>query len=773
MTAHLKSALAVIGLALALTACVSNPALDEGNRLVAEGRIDDAVQVYDKAMRERPGDRELRQLYFKYRDILIAQLMSAADAARTAGRGDEAEAAYRRVLQLDPNHARAANGLVQLTAKARHDAALKEAEALLKKGDAAGAEIKLRAVLTDNPSHGEARNLLRLAQEQAAKTQAPARAIKGPFSQPITLEFRDANLRTVFEVISRTSGINFVFDRDVRPDAKVTVFVRNTTLDDVIRLILVTNQLERKVINDNSVLIYPNTPAKNREYQELVVRSFYLANADAKQAQALVKSMVKTRDVFIDEKLNLLVVRDSADAVRLVEKLLESLDIAEPEVMLEMEVIEINRSKLQELGLDFPDYIGYGLLEPTTTSTVITTTGTQTTTNLGGQLAAGFINLEERGGLVPYVTNPAVVLNIKKQLSDSNTLANPRIRVKNREKAKVHIGEKLPVFTTTSTANVGVSASVSYLDVGLKLDVEPTVQLEDEVIIKVALEVSAIVKEVAGPTNSLAYQVGTRTASTTLRLRSGETQVLAGLIADDERTTASKVPGLGDIPLLGRLFSSNRDSAQKTEIVLLITPRILRNIARPEAVSLTVPSGTEAAAGAAPLQIQSTAPRSLEIASRSPAATPAATAPPLPRPVPDTTAPPPIIPGVSAPGPTSVAEAPSLALAAPAQATLGGQFAVAATLTGSADVLGAQVDVAYDASQLELVGGAATPGSATLTLTGPPGGLRGELRFRAVSLNTGATQVRVAASRLTNRAGATQVIPPEALPPPATVNLVR
>ena len=133
-------------------------------------------------------------------------------------------------------------------------------------------------------------------------------------------------------------------------------------------------------------------------------------------------------------------------------------------------------------------------------------------------------------------------------------LANPRIRVKNREKAKIHIGDKLPVFTTTSTANVGVSASVTYLDVGLKLDVESNVTLDDEVSMKVALEVSSIVKEVTGPSNSLAYQVGTRSASTVLRLKNGETQVLAGLINDEERKSTSHIPGLGEIPIIGRAF---------------------------------------------------------------------------------------------------------------------------------------------------------------------------------------------------------------------------
>jgi general secretion pathway protein D len=194
-------------------------------------------------------------------------------------------------------------------------------------------------------------------------------------------------------------------------------------------------------------------------------------------------------------------------------------------------------------------------------------------------------------------------------------LANPRIRVKNREKAKIHIGDKLPVFTTTSTANVGVSASVAFLDVGLKLDVEPNIYLEDEVGIKVGLEVSSIVKEISGPAGSQAYQIGTRTAATVLRLKNGETQVLAGLISDEERSSANRLPGFGDIPVLGRLFSSQSDSKNKTEIILLITPRIVRNLAQPQGAGLNVPAGSENAVGFSPLQIKKAGPRSLAMSS--------------------------------------------------------------------------------------------------------------------------------------------------------------
>jgi general secretion pathway protein D len=169
--------------------------------------------------------------------------------------------------------------------------------------------------------------------------------------------------------------------------------------------------------------------------------------------------------------------------------------------------------------------------------------------------------------------------------------------VKNREKAKIHIGDKVPVITSNTTSTGVISESVSYLDVGLKLDVEPSVLMREDVQIKVGLEVSNIVREIRSTSGTLTYQIGTRNAGTTLRLKDGETQVLAGLIADEDRTAASRVPGLGNLPVLGRLFSNQRDERNKTEIVLLITPRVLRSDATRQPALTEFRGGTENAIG--------------------------------------------------------------------------------------------------------------------------------------------------------------------------------
>jgi general secretion pathway protein D len=258
-------------------------------------------------------------------------------------------------------------------------------------------------------------------------------------------------------------------------------------------------------------------------------------------------------------------------------------------------VLEVSRNKLQDLGIRYPTQLSAGLIPP----------GSDPVTATGGIVSLDQWRNRDDSMVRLTITDPAVVLNLKAQDGNTNLLANPRIRVKNKEKAKVHIGERVPVITTTAAVSGGfVSSNVSYLDVGLKLEVEPQIFVEEEVGIKVGLEVSNIVSEVRvrgslGSTDTIAYQIGTRNASTLLRLADGETQVLAGLITDADRQTTDKVPGLGDLPLLGRLFSSQKDEKQKSEIVLLITPRVVRGLARPDAAVTEFLSGTEGSVGAA------------------------------------------------------------------------------------------------------------------------------------------------------------------------------
>jgi len=577
-------ALAVAAAVVVLASCASTRVVDEARERALSGRGEEALAMIEEAQRTAPNDASLKSEAFRLKELLFAQWIGQGDALRVAGRYEAAEELYNRVLRHDPAHARAAAGVAQIAADRRHQAALANVQRLLNEGKPREAEEALRPVLAQNPLNREARRMQRLVEERSLRPALVTPVLKPSTEKPISLELRDVPLRSVFEIVTRTYGISFVFDKEVRGDQKVSFSVRDTRVEDIIKLLLAANQLEQKVINEGTVLIYPNTPAKQREYQELVVRSFYLANADAKQTANMIRTLLKTRDVFVDEKLNLLVIKDTPAAIRHAERLIAAQDLAEPEVMLEVEVLEVSRTKLLDLGLRFPESIAWSLVGAAGTPGTITLPEWLNRSSQIVQLT---------------VTNPLFLLSLRQQDGSTSVLANPRIRVKNKEKARVHIGDRVPVITTTAAATGGfVSESVSYLDVGLKLEVEPIIYLEDDVGIRVGLEVSNIVKEVKGTNNNtLTYQIGTRNASTALRLRDGETEVLAGLISDEDRRSTNRVPGVGELPVVGRLFSSTSDNISKTEIVLLITPRIIRTLARPDLRTMEFPAGTDAAGG--------------------------------------------------------------------------------------------------------------------------------------------------------------------------------
>ena len=596
---------AVLAACMLAAACAIDTPFKESRELFTQGRTEESLALLEKSMREKPENSGYRAEYFRQRDTATGQWLVQAESLRLAAQFAAAEELYRRVLKYDPANSRAKLGLAQIETDSRHRVLIADAEKLVKAERYREAQDILAPVFAENPSQREARRLQRLIEEKTLKPVVAMLQLRSSVTKPISLELKEVPVRTVFDVLARAANLNFLFDKDVRTDQRTTIVVRDAQVEDVIRLILATNQLEQKVLNETTALIYPNTPQKLREYQELMVKSFYIANADVKQTANLIRTILKTRDIFVDEKLNLLVMKDTPNAVRLAERLIAAQDIAEPEVVLELEVLEVGFNRLLELGVRWPDSLAVGVVGGSTT----TTNADGTTTTTGG--TPGQLTLNEfrsrNSNLVRLTFNdPLFTLNLRQQDGRTNLLANPRVRVKNREKAKIHIGERLPVITTTAAATGGfVSQSVSYLDTGLKLEVEPLVYLEDEVGIKVGLEVSTITNTVQTPNgsggNTLTYQIGTRNANTVLRLRDGETQVLAGLINDDDRRSANRVPGLGDLPILGRLFSSTSDSNTKSELVLLITPRIVRGLIRPDARTVEFSAGTEASTSGGPL----------------------------------------------------------------------------------------------------------------------------------------------------------------------------
>lgn len=470
---------------------------------------------------------------------------------------------------------------------ATNSPALRESQELTSQGRYDEALVRLENALRDNPNNAELR--LAVAQTRERITSRQLQQIQDQMKQdgikrqqeevlrpviaekpaptgldkPINVDFKGATLAQVCQVLYRTAGLNFVFDKDVPLDQPISITLRRTPVREVLSLILLSQQLEQRPINADTVMIYPNTPSKARDYQSLTVRSFYLTNIEAKTAASTLRTILKARDLVADEKQNVVVMRDTPEAIRMAEKLLAVHDMPEPEVMLEVEILEVKRSRLLELGLLWPSSL---MLTPLASTA-------------GGPVTLKDLVNTTSASLAAAV--PTFGINARSESGDTNVLANPRIRTRNREIAKIMIGDRVPNISTTSTATGFVAESVQYIDIGLKLDVQPTIYLDNEVAIRINLEVSNIAGLIQTKSGTQAYQIGTRNASTVLRLKDGENQVLAGLISDEERSTGRKVPGLGDLPMLGRLFGSKLDEGQKTELVLSITPRLIRNNKRP------------------------------------------------------------------------------------------------------------------------------------------------------------------------------------------------
>ena len=612
----MKRPLLLLLATLALAGCAANETFREGRGMIEAGNEEEGLARIEAAMQADPNDAEIRNYYLRHRAVAVQRYLQLGDNARSAGQFDRAEQAYRRALRFDAQNARAKAGLAALEADRGTAAQVAQADAALKRGDSKAAYETAKQVLAANPSQREARAIVRKVEEQRLRAESAPAQLSAALKSTITIELRDAPVKSVFEMIAKRSGLNFVYDKDLPADLRTSVFVRDTTIEEVIKTVLMTSQLERRVLNPSTLLIYPNTAAKAQAYRELTVKSFYLANADVKQTANMVRQLVKTRDLYVDEKLNLLVIRDTPEAVRIAEKLIASQDLADAEVMLEVEVLEIGHTQLTQLGIQWPGSASLSLVGAA---------------GVAGQVSGREAQNLNGSNVRLNVSDPLLALSLRQQAGQTNVLANPRIRVKSREKARIHIGERVPVITTTAGATGFVSESVNYLDVGLKLEVEPQVSLEDDVSIKIGMEVSNISGETKTSSGTLAYQVGTRNAATTLRLHDGETQVLAGLISDEDRRSANQVPGLSRLPLLGRLFRSNNDTTNRTEIVLLITPRVVRNIERPAARVEEFNSGTElevgrAGAAASPAPLLVPAP-----ASEAPAAPPP---PSLPAPLP-------------------------------------------------------------------------------------------------------------------------------------------
>lgn len=518
---------------------------------------------------------------------MINYRISQAEKARSQGNLEMALLQYQQILEIDPHNIVAQEGIQKLKQIDQVKPLFDLAKSSYEKGNFEAALTILKEVIKTAPDLQQAVNLkFDIERELNRKILNPPLASER-LKQRVSLEFRNAPVQAVMELLSQHSGINFILDKDTRLEQTTTIYAKETTVQEALDMIVRTSNLGYKMLNANTFLIYQDTPEKKKIYEELIT-SFYLGNADAQRAQEMVSKLYEPKAMFFDNSLKMLVIRDTKQVVESIEKVLEAYDLPMSEVVLDIEVLEVNRDTLLGLGITFPDQVKVSALNP------IGEVGKYTLNQLKNMTS---------DSLSLVTADTLATLNFKQTSTKTNLLANPRIRVKSKEEASFLIGDKVPVVTTTVGQNSGfVSESVNYLDVGLKVEVKPEINKDRQVQIAIKLEVSNIAKEIATK-NGLVYQIGTRNASTTLQLHDGETQMLAGLIRDDIKTSATHLPGFGKLPLLGRLFSNTTDSKNKSEIVLLITPRIVRPYSLPAPHIQEFISGTGSQVTTRPLRL--------------------------------------------------------------------------------------------------------------------------------------------------------------------------
>jgi general secretion pathway protein D len=522
--------------ALLLAGCATSAALRSGERAEDAKDYDRAVVEYTKALRENP-DR--------------ASTRAALERVRL--RASQEHFFRGRRLASTEHHEEA---LVELQIAAELNPSDADVEAALK-----AARQKLRtklAVTRDGKT--ELETLI-----ERSRSMGPAGLdLPTDVKLPDSLVFSNASSRFVFTAIARFSGLSLVLDPAFR-ESPITIDLRNASLEDALAAVTSSTRTFYRVTAPNTVTIIPDTPAKRREYEEAIVRTFYLSNADIKEVIDLLRIVVDVRQISPITATNAISIKDTPERMEAAARLIQAIDKARPEVVIDVELLEVDRTRLKEYGLQFAS--------PGTTPQGIAGSAD---VNRADLTLRSLRNLTQADVFMSGV--PGIYYRLLKNDENTRTLANPQLRTSEGLPAQAKFGERVPVPITTFApiATGGVNqqpiTSFQYETIGVNIDITPRTHHDDEVSLALKITLSSV----SGIGFGGLPTFGNREITTTIRLKDGETNMLAGLIRDDERTVMTGLPGLSDLPLIGRLFGNTRRQSQQTDIVLTLTPHIVR-----------------------------------------------------------------------------------------------------------------------------------------------------------------------------------------------------
>lgn len=566
---------AIILISLASLSCVSYNAFNKARTAEQEKNWDEAVVQYERALEVSPENRQYKIHYDRAR----------REASRAHfEKGKSLQAAMANATGLDQLRiAQMAATELQLTVRLdpTNQFAVVELSKVL------DFIHQLQQAAAENTSIDDVKKRAR-----ASITKAQPPALNPASDEPITLTFsRDTPVKDIYRALGNAFGINIVFDQAVKDD-RITIDLHDVTAQAALERVMQAANHFYKILDEKTIIVVPDNPQARRDYEDLVIQTFYLSNGDAEQVTNVVRTMIEARNVFPLKALNAITIRDTADKVRIAEKIIEANDKAKAEVVVEVELVQLDLTKVRDMGLAISGFPGAdGTISPSArvAPTTIGADG-KAVTFTGGSLneiarVVGSMN-DLRKNL--NFTIPTATYSLLKTLGDSELLANPELRISEGEKATLHIGQRIPVpVTTVAGYNPGTGGqtpgnqlvtpytSFQYQDVGIKVGMEPRVHHNREVTLKLTVEVSN-----QGQPVSFAGQsqptFATRTIESTIRLKDGETNFLAGLIQSTKTEGNEKTPFLGDIPFIGRLFTKTRNEESRTDLVLTMTPHIIR-----------------------------------------------------------------------------------------------------------------------------------------------------------------------------------------------------
>ncbi|MDY0262282.1 secretin N-terminal domain-containing protein [Syntrophotalea acetylenica] len=575
-----------------LTGCAGSRAFDAGDRYLQQGEYDLALEQFAEAMAREPARHEYRLKWLDTRNRSALWHYDRGQEFARQGQLLKAVAEYRQSVQLDGSLTAAAQKLKEVQTRIAVEQLVSEARDFIKAARYSQARASLSKALKLDAGHDEARQLMQQI-EMADQLVMDGYELELSSREPLSLQFSQMDVRQAFAVLGQLSGIHFILDEAIPPNP-VSLLLKDASFAQILDLLLKLNGLGKRVLNSHTILVYPKNPEKEKQYEDRVIQVFYLSNIEAKNAVNMLRTMMQTRKIYVHEELNAIVMRDKPEVIELTRQLLEAADRNDSEVVFDLELVEVSHRDVLKLGPKLSTYsisAGFGQsmvdsdgnLVSQLLSDVLTAGGSTDT------LASSFSRLES------FYTLPTATFDFAKTLTDSEILANPKIRVKNREKAKVHIGTREPIVTTNISTTTGdiTSTNVQYIDVGVKLDVQPIIRLDDTVITTLALEVSSILEkeEIAGGGSAL--RISTTNAGSSLILKDGERTIIGGLIRDDLQDSRNTLPLIGGIPVLGQIFTGRSKEKNKREILLSITPHIVRTVDLPAPDVATIWSGSE------------------------------------------------------------------------------------------------------------------------------------------------------------------------------------